>query len=61
MPYRKRMGSDTWHFCENCSNWPYSDYDEQYTKPTSGEIDNECRSKNKDNNCTGAPADAPKR
>ena len=51
--YRKKKGSDTWHWCRNCSNWPTSDYDEVTTnnRPTSGELDNECRAKEKGGNC----------
>ena len=48
---RRRGGSDTWHWCRNCSNWPVSDYDEQTTKPTTGELDNECKAKDDANNC----------
>lgn len=43
--YRKRKDSDTWHWCKNCSNWPTRDYDVRYSKPTTGELDNECRAK----------------
>jgi hypothetical protein len=25
--YRKKKGSDVWHWCKNCSKWPTSDYD----------------------------------
>lgn len=51
--YRKRKGAyDTWHNCSNCSNWPTSDYDERYTKPTDGERCNECMAKEKAGNCT---------
>lgn len=52
--YRKRKGKDTWHWCKNCSNYPTSDYDEKtvYTgRPSSGELCNECRGKEKANNC----------
>jgi hypothetical protein len=24
--YRRRNGSEKWHFCQNCSTWPKSDY-----------------------------------
>jgi hypothetical protein len=51
MTYRKRKGHDTWHFCKNCSQWPTSNYDEQYHKPTTGELCNECKSKEKSGNC----------
>lgn len=53
--YRKKMGSDAWHWCRNCSNWPTGtpgvDYTVSRTKPTSGELDNECRSKERAGNC----------
>lgn len=52
--YRKRKGSDTWHWCTNCSQWPTgpsSNYDSRTTKPTSGELHNECKSKQRDGNC----------
>ena len=49
--YRKKKGSDTWHWCRNCSNWPISDYDERDTKPTSGELDNECKAKEAAGTC----------
>jgi len=50
--YRKKRGSDTWHWCRNCSNWPLHDYEESKTKPTTGELCNECKSKDADHNCT---------
>jgi len=53
--YRKRKGSDTWHWCKNCANWPIFDYDEviipDRERPTSGELDNECRTKEREGNC----------
>lgn len=49
--YRKKKGTDTWHFCSNCSNYPTSNYDEQTSEPTSGEKCNECRSKKSAGNC----------
>ena len=49
--YRRKKGSDTWHWCRNCSNWPTSDYVEQQAKP-SGEQCNECRGKDAAGNCT---------
>lgn len=52
MVWRKKKGSDTWHFCKNCSKWPTYDYEEKYTKPTSGEFCNECKSKQASGNCT---------
>lgn len=49
--YRRRRDSDTWHFCRNCSKWPTSDYVEQTSKPTSGELDNECLAKERAGSC----------
>ena len=49
--FRRKKGSDTWHFCSNCSNWPTSDYDERWDKPTSGELCNECRAKKNTGDC----------
>ena len=50
--YRRKKDSDTWHWCRNCSNWPTSDYEEVTAKPTSGELDNECKAKEKAKNCS---------
>jgi len=49
--YRRRKGSDAWHFCSNCSNWPTSSYDEQSQKPTTGEFCNECKAKKSAGTC----------
>ena len=54
MEYRRKRGSDTWHWCRNCSNWPTSDYESRYTKPTTGELDNECRSKEAAGACSSS-------
>ncbi len=49
--WRKRRGSDTWHFCFNCSRWPTYDYDETTTKPTDGELCDECNADKAENDC----------
>ena len=49
--YRRKKGKDSWHYCKNCSNWPTSNYDVKYSKPASGELCNECRSKDANKNC----------
>jgi hypothetical protein len=49
--YRRKKGSETWHFCANCSNWPAGDYEEQVTAPSTGELCNECRAKRLERNC----------
>jgi hypothetical protein len=50
--YRRVKGRDTWHYCKNCSLWPTSNYEERYNKPTTGELCNECRSKDANKNCS---------
>ena len=49
--YRRKKGSDTWHWCKNCTNWPITDYIISHIKPTSGELCDQCKSKEKNNNC----------
>lgn len=52
MVYRQREGKDTWHFCKNCSNWPKKKpYVERKTKPTKGDLCNQCRAKKKRKEC----------
>lgn len=43
--WRKEKDSDAWHFCSNCTNWPTSNYDEESSEPTGGELCDECKSK----------------
>ena len=50
--WRRKKGSDAWHFCTNCSNWPTNDYEEVKTKPTSGQFDDECLSKDANGECS---------
>jgi hypothetical protein len=45
--YRRKNNSDTWHWCNNCSIWPTSDYKEAKRKPTSGKFCNQCKAKEK--------------
>ncbi|CAD7031720.1 hypothetical protein REJC140_02956 [Pseudorhizobium endolithicum] len=51
MAYRRRNGSDTWHWCSNCSNWPTTNYDERPTKPAGGDLCNECKGKDAAGTC----------
>lgn len=39
------------HWCWYYTNWPKSDYDVCYRKPTYGELDEECKTKEKSGNC----------
>lgn len=45
--YRKRKGNDTWHWQPDCSNYPVLSFDSAQSKPTSGELCNECKAKSK--------------
>ena len=56
MPYyRKKKSTDNWHWCKNCSNWPTSDYDEEWhggsKRPKCGEMCDQCLSKEDTHNC----------
>ncbi|RLA96740.1 MAG: hypothetical protein DRG83_17090 [Deltaproteobacteria bacterium] len=51
--YRKRKGSDTWHWCTNCPYWPKSDYETWCGdgRPPVGELDNLCKKLERDGTC----------
>jgi len=50
--YRRRKNSDTWHWCKNCSNYPTgSDVETRRSKPKTGELCNECKSKQDRGDC----------
>lgn len=50
MAYRRKKGSDTWHWCRNCTNWPTSDYDERSSRP-SYDLCNQCLGKERNDDC----------
>lgn len=52
MAYRKKDGSDVWHWCKNCTQYPTSGYREQTAKPTTGELCNQCRAKEQSGACS---------
>ena len=60
MKYRKLKGRDVWHWCTNCDDWPSTPgtYDEidlpAGQRPSSGELDDECRSKEASGACQTA-------
>ncbi|MBN1549954.1 HNH endonuclease [bacterium] len=43
--YRRKRGADTWHWSKSCSFWPSENYEERVSKPTDGELCNQCASK----------------
>lgn len=51
--YRKIEDDDKeiWHFCWNCSNWPFSDFEEIYDKPDHGQFCEECKKREKEGRC----------
>ena len=49
--YRKTQGEGTWHFCRNCPHWPITNYVEQPTAPSTGEMCSECETKRREGNC----------
>lgn len=54
--YVKGPGSDTWHWCKNCTSYPATIADSVTLpagqRPTSGELDNQCLSKEQSGNCS---------
>jgi hypothetical protein len=55
--YVQAPDSDTWHWCTNCSNYPSTvakrEYHEGKERPSTGELDNECKGKEDNANCSG--------
>ena len=60
LTYRRRIKSDTWHFCRSCSNWPGSVrlakrkvelFKEQSAHPLTGELCDQCLAKHKKGEC----------
>lgn len=48
--YVRTKGSDTWHWCKNCSQYPTVIGDTKYTRPES-DLCNQCKAKEKDGTC----------
>ncbi len=51
MEYRRQVGSETWHWCINCRQWPTSDYEFRSDMPTDGDFHEECRNREKEGRC----------
>jgi len=53
--YRKQKGSDVWHWCRNCSEWPTGapgiDYVVRHVRPQPQEMHEECRLKEASGSC----------
>lgn len=54
--YRRKRGSDVWHWCTNCEDWPVTNYAEQDLpvgmRPSTGELDDDCLAREKRGECT---------
>jgi len=42
LTYRRRRGSDTWHFRTDCEHWPRAEFDEERRTPMTGRCCFEC-------------------
>jgi hypothetical protein len=54
--YVKAPGSDTWHWCKNCTEYPTSIADRVTLpagqRPSHGELDNQCLAKERNGSCS---------
>ncbi len=51
MEYRKEHGSNTWHFCQDCSEWPTTSYNSRAGEPANAKLCDQCRSLNVSGSC----------
>jgi len=53
--YVRAPGSDTWHWCRNCTEYPTQIADSitlpDEERPSGGELHSECKAKEGDGNC----------
>lgn len=49
--YYRAEGSDTWHWCKKCLNFPETHSETSKTEPTEGKLCNQCNSRTKTGNC----------
>lgn len=51
--FRRNHGDKKWHFCQNCSDWPESDYEFRIGKvvPQTGDPCWECHGRDKCGEC----------
>lgn len=60
--YRKKTGSDLWHFCANCPNWPELDFEEQSAAvPALENLCGDCREKKGRGECQSLRLTSPQR
>jgi hypothetical protein len=49
--YVQGPNSDNWHWCKNCTNYPQTIVKRRDTRPTSGDLCNQCKSKEREGIC----------
>jgi len=49
--YRRLHGTETWHWCANCTDYPPSNYQAAASKPSSGEFCPECLANQRSGEC----------
>ena len=49
--FRRKRGQAPWHFCQNCSHWPESDYETYEGTPEHGEVCWECHGRDRNGDC----------
>ena len=52
--YVQAQGSDNWHWCTNCSQWPNNIAKKTQTRPSS-DLCNQCKSKEDNGTCRVNP------
>jgi hypothetical protein len=54
--YVQAAGSDTWHWCRNCSSYPRtyakSEFHSKKERPRSGGLCDQCEGKERNDDCT---------
>lgn len=50
--YRRKLVSDTWHFCTNCAQWPTAKYMSTPERPKSEYLCNECTDRHNRGDCS---------
>jgi hypothetical protein len=49
--YRRSHGTDRWHWCSDCEEYPRADYQAAGVKPSSGEFYPTCLTKQREGKC----------
>jgi hypothetical protein len=49
--YVQGYGSDNWHWCTNCTQYPKSIAKSTQSRPSGGDLCNQCKSKEREGTC----------